>query len=281
MGFRLATTEGRAALVANDGIYDLERHSDGAFSADAMEALGRHRELRDLAASLSGSPDAAYDAAALGPCVPRPQKIFGIGLNYRAHAEETGAELPPAPLVFAKFLNCLAGPTSDVVIYGPTTDWEAELVVVMGSQARDIPADKAWDHIAGLCCGQDISERTTQFASKPPHFDMGKSFDTYGPIGPYVVSPDLLENPSNLAITCDVNDERRQDGRTDDLIFGIEELVAYISSICTLEPGDLIFTGTPSGVGVMTGTFLKPGDTITTTIEGLGTMTNRCIAKED
>lgn len=279
MAFRLATSGGRAVLVANDGFYDLERHSGGTFSSDAIDAIARYKDLHEIASGLGDSPDAAYDVAALGPCVPRPQKIFGIGLNYRSHAEETGAELPPAPLVFAKFLNCLAGPTSDVVLYGPTTDWEAELVLVMGTHARDIEADKCWDHIAGLTCGQDISERTTQFASKPPHFDMGKSFDTYGPIGPCVVSPDQLDDPSSLAITCDVNGERRQDARTDDLIFGIPELVAYISSICTLEPGDLIFTGTPSGVGVMTGTFLQAGDTITTTIEGLGTMSNRCVAK--
>ena len=210
MAFRLATTDGRAVLVANDGIYDLERHSGGAFSADAMEAIARSPELHDIAANLGDNADAPYDADRLGPCVPKPQKIFGIGLNYRSHAEETGTEPPPAPLVFAKFLNCLAGPTSDVVLYGPTTDWEAELVLVMGTSARDIPADQAWDHIAGLTCGQDISERTTQFASSPPHFDLGKSFDTYGPIGPCVVSADQLDNPSSLALTCDVNGERRQ-----------------------------------------------------------------------
>lgn len=279
MAFQLAAIDGRAVLVANNGIYDLERHSGGSFSADAMRAIARSADLHSIAAELGDTPDADFDVTALGPCVPRPQKIFGIGLNYRSHAEETGADLPPAPLVFAKFVNCLAGPTDDVTIYGATTDWEAELVLVMGTHARDIPAENVWDHIAGLTCGQDISERTTQFASSPPHFDMGKSFDTYGPIGPCVVSHDQLEDPSNLAISCDVNGERRQDARTNDLIFGIPELVAYISSICTLEPGDLIFTGTPSGVGVMTGTFLQPGDTITTTIEGLGTMTNGCVAK--
>jgi len=121
----------------------------------------------------------------------------------------------------------------------------------------------------------------TQFASKPPHFDLAKSFDTFGPIGPCVVSLDQVADPENLAITCDVNGVRKQDARTNDLIFGIPELIAYISGICTFEPGDLIFTGTPSGIGASSSTFLKPGDVVTTTIEGLGTMTNRCVAKPE
>jgi 2-keto-4-pentenoate hydratase/2-oxohepta-3-ene-1,7-dioic acid hydratase in catechol pathway len=279
MGFRLATMDGRAVLATDDGIYDLERSSGGKLSADPMQAIACFQELHGVAAGLKGSPDAAFDVDGLGVCVPRPQKIFGIGLNYRAHAAESGMEIPPNPLVFCKFLNCLAGPTSDVILFGPTTDWEAELVVVMGTHGRDITAADAWKHVAGFTCGQDISERTTQFASKPPHFDLGKSFDTYGPIGPCVVSLDHLADPTNLAITCDVNGTRRQEARTNDLIFDIPQLIAYLSSICTLEPGDLIFTGTPSGVGVMSGTFLKPGDVVTTTIEGLGTMTNRCVAR--
>lgn len=279
MGVRLAAMNNRAVLVSEGGVYDLERASNGRFSADSMQAIGRFRELHDVAEGLDGKPDAPFDIATLGLCVPRPQKAFGIGLNYRSHAAESGAEIPPNPLVFSKFPNCLCGPSADIIIYGPTTDWEAELVVVMGTRARDIPAEKAWEHIAGFTCGQDVSERTTQFASKPPHFDLGKSFDTYGPIGPCIVSTDQLSDPSDLAITCDVNGQRRQDARTSELIFGIPELIAYISGICTLLPGDLIFTGTPSGVGVMSGTFLTPGDIITTTIEGIGTMTNRCVVR--
>lgn len=279
MAFRLATMEDRAVLATNDGVFDLERHAKGRFSSDPMEAVARFRELHDVAAGLGPTADAPFSVDALGPCVPRPRKVFGIGLNYRAHAAETGAELPPTPLVFTKFPSCLVGPAADVVIYGPTTDWEAELVVVMGTRARDIPREDAWNHVAGLTCGQDVSERTTQFASKPPHFDLGKSFDTYGPIGPCVVSLDQLADLDDLSVGCAVNGERRQDARTNDLIFDVPALIAYISGICTLEPGDLIFTGTPSGVGVMTGTFLRPGDVITTTIEGLGTMTNRCVAR--
>ncbi|MCP5065573.1 MAG: fumarylacetoacetate hydrolase family protein [bacterium] len=281
MAFRLATTNDRATLVTNDGTFDLERHSDGGFSDDPMEAIARHDELHAVAEALAGkTPDGPFNASTAGPCSPRPQKAFGIGLNYRSHAEESGMELPANPLVFAKFPSCLSGPESDVIVFGETTDWEAELVVVMGRRARDIAEGDAWKSIAGLTCGQDISERRTQFASKPPHFDLGKSFDTFGPIGPYIVSLDQFEDPADLAISCDINGERRQDARTNDLIFSIPALITYLSSICTLEPGDLIFTGTPAGVGAFSKTFLKPGDTITTTIEGIGSMTNRCVAKQ-
>ncbi|MFP6664722.1 MAG: fumarylacetoacetate hydrolase family protein [Deltaproteobacteria bacterium] len=281
MAYRLAVMNERAVLVANDGVYDLKRHSGGGFSADPMAAIARFTELHEVAAGLGAVPDAPLDVAALSACVPLPRKVFAVGLNYRAHAEESGMEVPPNPLVFAKFSNCITGPTADVIIYGPTTDWEAELVLVMGTRARDITAEDAWEHIAGFTCGQDVSERTTQFASKPPHFDLAKSFDTYGPIGPCIVSLDQFADPSDLAITCDVNGERQQDARTSDLIFTIPELVAYISGICTLEPGDMIFTGTPAGAGFMKGRFLQPGDVIETTIEGIGTLINRCVAKPD
>lgn len=279
MGFRLATQNHRAVLVHQERVFDLEHVSAGKFSSDTNDALARFQELHEIAAGLSGDGLAAFDASNLDACVPKPSKVFAVGLNYRAHAEESGMEIPPNPLVFAKFPNCITGPSSDIVVFGPTTDWEAELVLVMGTSARDIPQAEAWDHIAGLTCGQDISERMTQFASKPPHFDLGKSFDTFGPVGPCVVSTDLLEDPENLAIRCELNGDVRQDARTNDLIFTIPEIVAYISGICTLEPGDLIFTGTPSGVGAMTKTFLKPGDVLTTTIEGLGSLTNHCVAK--
>lgn len=279
MAFRLATVNDRAVLIAGDGVFDLERHGSGRFSSDPMQAIARHAELHEVTAALGGTPDAKLGEVELGVCVPRPQKVFGIGLNYRSHAEESGMEIPQTPLVFTKFPSCLTGPTGDVVVWGPTTDWEAELVVVIGRRGRDVAREDAWQAVAGLTCGQDVSERMTQFLTKPPHFDLGKSFDTFGPIGPAVVSTGQLANPGDLAISCDVNGTRRQEARTSDLIFDVPALVSYLSSICTLEPGDLIFTGTPSGIGATTRTFLQPGDTVTTTIEGIGTMVNRCVAK--
>ena len=279
MSFRLATMNDRAVLIANGGVYDLERHGNGRFSSDPMHAIAGHAELHEVAKSLASTPDAPLDSTTLGISVPRPQKIFGIGLNYRAHAEESGMDIPETPLVFTKFPSCLTGPASDVVLYAPTTDWEAELVVVIGQRARDVAREDAWKTVAGLTCGQDISDRKLQFATRPPHFDLGKSYDTYGPIGPAVVSVDSFSNPNDLALSCDINDERHQDARTSDLIFDVPALISYLSAICTLEPGDLIFTGTPSGVGSMKGQFLTPGDVITTTIEGIGTMKNRCVEK--
>jgi 2,4-diketo-3-deoxy-L-fuconate hydrolase len=279
MAFRLSSVNERAVLINGDGVYDLERHSNGRFPPDPMQAIARHAELHGVAAALGSTPDAKLRDVELGVCVPRPQKVFGIGLNYRAHAEESRMEIPRTPLVFTKFPSCLNGPTGDVVIFGPTTDWEAELVVVIGRRGRDVAREDAWQAVAGLTCGQDVSERMTQFATKPPHFDLAKSFDTFGPIGPAVVSLDQFANPDDLGLTCDVNGTRRQDARTSDLIFDVPALISYLSSICTLEPGDLIFTGTPSGIGATTQTFLKPGDTITTTIEGIGTMVNRCVPR--
>jgi 2-keto-4-pentenoate hydratase/2-oxohepta-3-ene-1,7-dioic acid hydratase in catechol pathway len=240
-----------------------------------------NEELHAVAGALAGrEADGTLEPSALGAPVPRPQKVFGVGLNYRSHAEESKMEIPTTPLIFTKFPNCLTGPAADVVLFGPTTDWEAELVVVLGQRGRDIPADKAWKHVAGLTCGQDISERRTQFASKPPQFSLGKSYDTFGPIGPFVVSLDSFSNPDDLALTCDVNGERKQEARTSDLIFPVPELIAYLSSIMTLEAGDIIFTGTPAGVGAMTRTFLQPGDVITTEIEGIGIMRNTCVARD-
>lgn len=277
MGFRLANIDGRAALVAGDCYYDVEELSDGALGADPMAAIAAHRSLHELAGSLGdASPTGAVDHEALGPPVPRPRNCFGIGLNYRSHVAESAMEVPEVPLVFTKFPSCIVGPRSDVELRSETADYEAELVVVIGTPGRDIAAADAWDHVAGVTAGQDVSDRALQFAAKPPHFDLGKSRDTYGPIGPTVVSPDLLRDRNALPITCDVNGERRQDGTTADLIFDVPALIAYISSVATLAAGDIVFTGTPDGVGMAQGLVLKPGDVITTTIEDVGTMTNVC-----
>ena len=149
-------------------------------------------------------------------------------------------------------------------------------MVVIGRGGRNIRREDAWCHVGGLTAGQDISDRALQFAAEPPHFDLGKSRDTYGPIGPVVVSTESFADPGDLRISCDVNGERRQEGRTSNLIFDIPALVSYLSSILTLSPGDLIFTGTPEGVGAASLRFLIEGDVITTTIEGIGTLTNAC-----
>lgn len=278
MGFRLANVDGRAVLVDGDGIYDVATLTDGELGPDPTEVVAQHRRLHNLASGLpSVEPTGVLTDAVLGPPVPRPRQVFGIGLNYHAHAAETGAALPEAPLVFAKFPGCLVGPTADIVLASDTTDYEAELVVVIGTTTRDVDVDDAWGCVAGLTVGQDVSDRQLQNAGARPQFSLGKSHDTYGPTGPWVVSPDLVRDRDALTIRCTVDDEVRQQDTTAGLIFPVAELVAYLSAMLTLHPGDLIFTGTPAGVGLPTGNFLRSGQTVRTTIEGVGELVNRCV----
>jgi 2,4-didehydro-3-deoxy-L-rhamnonate hydrolase len=282
MGFRLANVDGRAVLVHGEYYTDLATHSQGALGSDPMAALTRPDLLSEISANLHESSVTGLLAdVVLGPPVPRPQKSFGIGLNYAAHAAEGGREAPDSPLVFTKFPSCLVGPTADVEIRSGGCDYEGELVVVIGRGGRDITIGDAWDHVVGVTVGQDISDRPAQFAATPPHFDLGKSYDTFGPIGPFVVSTDELPDRDALRLTCAVNGEIRQDGTTADLIFDVPTLVSFLSSITTLVTGDIIFTGTPEGVGAAQGTFLADGDVITTTIDGVGTMTNRVVRISD
>jgi 2-keto-4-pentenoate hydratase/2-oxohepta-3-ene-1,7-dioic acid hydratase in catechol pathway len=231
----------------------------------------------ELTEATARTPIAERD---LGPPVPRPSKVFGIGMNYRDHAAEAKLEIPKSPVVFTKFPNCISGPFADVELFSDRVDWEVELVVVIGRRGRSIAEKDALAHVAGYTAGQDVSDRRMQFADKPPQFSLGKSLDGYGPIGPALVSLDAFRDPNDLGLTCDVAGERMQSGRTGDMIFPVAALVAYLSRWCTLEPGDLIFTGTPAGVGSTRDPrrYLAPGEEIVSTIEGVGTMRNRCVA---
>ncbi len=278
MTFRLVNVAGRAALTRDDAYFDLERVSEGQLGSDPMAAIAQVELLHELDSRLPASePDGPLDGATLDAPIPRPRNCYGIGLNYRSHAAESDMELPQTPLVFTKFPSCLVGPTSDVELRTSTGDYEVEVVVVIGTTARDVAAADAWEHVAGITCGQDISDRALQFSSKPPHFDLGKSRDTFGPTGPVLVSTDHFADPTKIDLSCRVNGEERQRDNTSNLIFSVADLIEYLSSISTLIPGDLIFTGTPEGVGAATRNYLKPGDVIESTVEGVGTMTNRCV----
>ena len=290
MSIRLANAAGRAMLATAAGLVDLQHVSSGRFPADPMDVIREWPALLDWAGArhdfdggLEPPSILAHAGRDLGPPVPRPSKVFGIGMNYRAHAEEAGLEIPQSPVVFTKFPSCLVGPRADVVLSSTFVDWEVELVVVIGRYGRRIAAERALDHVAGYCAGQDISDRKLQFTDKPPQFSMGKSLDTFGPLGPALVSLDAFADPNDLALSCDVAGERMQDARTSDLIFSVPELVAYLSSLCTLEPGDLIFTGTPSGVGSTRDPrrYLAPGEEIVSTIERIGRLVNRCVEGGD
>jgi 2-keto-4-pentenoate hydratase/2-oxohepta-3-ene-1,7-dioic acid hydratase in catechol pathway len=270
---RVATVDGRAVLIHGEGAVDIAAASNGALPADPQLLYEHWDEVRALAERV-GAPEAPLDVQALQAPVPRPRQVFAIGLNYAAHAAEAGLEQPTFPPTFTKFPTCLTGPDARVELPSAFVDWEVELVVVIGRLAYEVAAGGGWDHVAGLTVGQDLSERIVQTRPPAPQFSLGKSFPGFGPIGPWVITPDELADPDDLAIGCSVNGEQVQKSRTSDLIFGVDALVHHLSSITPLLPGDLIFTGTPSGVG---GTrtpprFLAPGDELVSTIEGIGTI---------
>ena len=270
---RVANADGRAVLVVDDGIVDIATASAGALPTDAQLLYERWDDVRALADRAQG-PEEPFELSALHAPVPRPRQVFAIGMNYAAHAAEAGVEAPEFPPTFTKFPTCLTGPDATVALPSAFVDWEVELVAVIGSAAYEVEVGKGWSHVAGLSVGQDLSERIVQTRPPAPQFSLGKSFPGFGPTGPWVITPDELDDPDDLALSCTVNGEEVQKSRTSDLIFGVDALIHLLSSIMPLLPGDLIFTGTPSGVG---GTrtpprFLTPGDELVSTIEGIGTI---------
>jgi 2,4-didehydro-3-deoxy-L-rhamnonate hydrolase len=272
---RIANINGRLALILASGAVDVEKASNGRFEADPQAVFDRWAEFRAWADELSDSAANTFGNHELRAPVPSPRQVFGIGLNYRAHAEEAALETPEFPHAFTKFSSCITGPDAQVSLVSESVDWEVELVVVIGTGGHAIGEADAWSHVAGLTVGQDLSEREIMLHSRPwPQISLGKSHPGFGPIGPYLVTPDEFENPDDLAISCWLNGEKVQDARTSDMICGVPVLVSKLSSIVTLWPGDVIFTGTPDGVGVARKPprFLQPGDTLLSTIEGIGTL---------
>ena len=261
---------------------DVAKRSDGRFGPDPMSAFDDWTGLqawgRDQAPLES---DPALDPGALGPPVPAPRQVFAIGLNYRDHAEEASLPLPKSPMVFTKFPTCLVGPRAEVPLTSDRVDWEVELVVVMGAVADRVSAAHAMELVAGYTAGQDISDRALQFKDKPPQFSLGKSATAFGPIGPALVTLDEFPDPNDIALRCSIDDAPMQDSRTSQLVFPVAELIAEISQLCRLEPGDLIFTGTPGGVGSVQDPrrYLAPGETIHSWIDGIGELENRCVPR--
>jgi len=277
MGYKLGSNSGRAIFIKDDKYYDVNTISNGDISSNSVEALSDTDKLSHLYANLNDyDPSGDLGDINLDPPII-PTNVFAVGLNYKKHAEESNLEIPPFPMIFTKHSTCISGPKSDICMKSDMVDYEAELVFVIGKGGKDINKEVAWDHVAGLCVGQDISDRPVQFHATPPQFNLGKSFDTFGPIGPYLVSTDLFDNKESLKLQCWVNDELRQETLTNDLIFDIPYLISYISEFITLNTGDVIFTGTPEGVGATQGKFLKDGDILKTSIEGIGTLENKCV----
>ena len=268
----------------------------GAEKPGLIDADGVLRDLSgevpDIAGATLGRLDrlAAHDPARLpvvegqprlGACVGGIGKFICIGLNYSDHAAETGMELPPEPIIFAKYTSAVCGPNDPLIIPrgSEKTDWEVELAVVIGKRGKYIDEARALDHVAGYCVANDVSERSFQI-ERAGQWSKGKSCDNFGPLGPWLVTPDEAGDPNDLEMWLDVNGERMQSGSTATMVFQVPFLIAYLSQFFTLEPGDVISTGTPPGVGMgkTPPRFLKPGDVVTLGIERLGEQRQLCEA---
>jgi len=244
----------------------------------ASGALGRLKQ-----ADLNALP-VASDGQRLGPCVGNVRNFIAIGLNYADHAAETGAPIPAEPIIFNKAPSCIVGPNDDVIIPRGShkTDWEVELAIVIGERASYVGANEALDFVAGYCICNDVSEREFQI-ERGGTWTKGKGCPTFGPLGPWLVTPDEIKDVQSLSMWLDVNGDRMQTGSTKTMIFNVAQIVSYVSHFMLLEPGDVITTGTPPGVGMgmKPQRFLKAGDVMTLGIEGLGEQRQQVVAFEE
>jgi 2-keto-4-pentenoate hydratase/2-oxohepta-3-ene-1,7-dioic acid hydratase in catechol pathway len=259
----------KPGLLDSQGkIRDLSRHvADITGETISPAGLARLRKIKPESLPLvKGSPR-------IGSCIANPQKFIAIGLNYSDHAAESGLQVPPEPVVFTKQVSCLSGPNDDVTIppKSKKSDWEVELGVIIGSRAKNITKKDALAHVAGYCTINDLSEREFQ-AERSGQWTKGKSYDTFGPVGPWLVTTDEVKDPQRLHLWLELNGKRVQDGSTATMVYGVAHIVAYLSQFFTLLPGDIITTGTPPGVGMgmKPQRFLKPGDRMRVGIDGLG-----------
>ncbi|MBK9179648.1 MAG: fumarylacetoacetate hydrolase family protein [Acidimicrobiales bacterium] len=281
---RMANVGGRASLVVDGRVVDVERASGGELSSDPMVVtdLAVHPRLRELLAAAEPWNLPELDPTHLGPPVPRPGKIVAAALNYRSHAEESRLSIPDEPHVFAKLTSCVAGPFDPIVVPAgrDQVDFEAEIVVVVGRTMKAVAERDVWSHLAGVTCGQDVSDRGEQFRPPARQFTLAKSYDTFGPIGPVLVSPDALDDRDDIGIVGRVDGAELQRSSSSDLIFSVPALLAWLTRFVTFHPGDLVFTGTPGGVGESRTppVFLRPGMVVETEIPGVGVMRNPVVA---
>lgn len=256
-------------------------------SNEINDLAGEHLSASSLARiaslDLSRLPEVS-DTTRIGPCVGRVGKFICIGLNYADHAAESGADVPPEPVVFNKWTSAICGPNDNVLIPRGSnkTDWEVELGVVIGKAGRYIEEANALDHVAGYCVVNDISEREFQL-ERSGTWDKGKGCDTFGPIGPWLVTPDEIADPHDLTMWLDVDGQRYQNGSTRTMVYQVPFLISYLSRFMSLQPGDIISTGTPPGVGLgqKPPVYLRPGQSMRLGIEGLGIQTQEVIADPD
>lgn len=279
----------KLGVQTEQGIIDIaataEKNAKCNIQTDVMSVISSNKEelsnLQDFISSVQAEEKAVFvapDKMTWGPCVTKPHKIICVGLNYRRHADETNAHYPEVPILFNKFDNALTGHKSEIPVPKVTDmlDYEVELGIVIGEKAKNVKEEEALDYVFGYCAVNDLSARDLQMRTH--QWLLGKSCDKFSPIGPYLVTSDEVGNPNDLALKTYVNGELRQDSHTSDMIFSCAEIVSYISRHMTLEPGDIILTGTPEGVVLgypeEKQVYIKPGDEVTVEIEKLGSLTN-------
>ncbi len=278
---RFGNLSGRLALFLGAGAVDVEKASGGRFSSDPQAIYQDWDEFVAWAGTADDSDAADFDVADLGAPTPAPAQVFAIGLNYTAHAAESNFAVPDTfPPTFTKFRTALSGPVTTVVLpAGGNVDWEIELVAVIGRRAEKVPAANAWSYVAGLTAGQDISERIIQLSGPAPQFSLGKSYPGFAPVGPWIVTVDEFSDPDDIELQCAIDGETVQHGRTKDFVFGVPALIEGLSKVTPLLPGDIIFCGTPSGVGQgrTPKRFLKAGEELVSRVEGIGELRQRFI----
>ncbi len=279
---RIANVDGRMKLLVGGGAVDIETASGSRFGADPHASYAQFDELTAWASTVS-QPSEDFDPKKASAPSPTPRQVFGIGLNYSDHANESGLNLPEEPVVFTKYVSSFSGPVTEVVHPGGSIDWEVELVAIIGKRARGVRVGEGWDYVAGVTVGQDLSERELQRRGPAPQFGLAKSYPGFSPMGPALVTPDELDRADDLGLGCEVNNESVQNGRTSKMIFSVPQLVSYLSGIVDLYPGDVIYTGTPAGVGMgrTPPRFLQVGDHLHSWIEGLGELDQYFVAGAD
>lgn len=281
---RVGNVADRLVLIVGNTALDVEDASDGQFSSDPHAVYSRWSAFTDWARSAQLPLGVAFDPAQLGSPSPTPRQVLAVGLNYSDHASESGFTVPDdEPPVFTKFPSCIVGQHGEVTLPdGGNTDWEVELVAVIGRRAHQVDVQDALDYVAGFAVGQDLSERKLQMAATPPQFSLGKSLPGFGPIGPWLVTLDEFDDPHDLELSCSIDGEQVQCGRTSDLIFSVPVLISKLSAAMPLLPGDVVFTGTPAGVGLARSPqrFLQPGEELVSRIEGIGELRQRFVAAE-
>ena len=273
---RLINLDGRLAFLLGDKAVDVEKASAGQLSSDPNYMFEQWEAMLDLSQSIFPSSATPFDRDKVRTPIEAPKQIFAVALNYKPHAAEAGYTAPDQPLIFTKFVSSLTGAYAEVPLPEGNVDWEVELVAVVGKYTYKATAAEGWDSIAALTVGQDLSERVSQLAGRPAQFSLGKSFPGFGPVGPALVSVDEVQNRDNLEVKTVLSGQTMQLDRTSNMIFPVNVLVEFLSATCPLYPGDLIFTGTPAGVGnrMDPQRFIQPDDVLVTTIEGIGEMVN-------